>query len=53
VRTLDDKKAIIFSAAVIQNRDFVRDWAIVADFEQQFRALDDVEWFATVKGRST
>ncbi len=43
-RTIAPDKTVVFSAKVMENRDFVRDWAIVADFHNQLRILGDKDW---------
>lgn len=40
-RTISKEKTPILSESVLKNRDFVRDWAIVADFKDQLELLGD------------
>lgn len=43
-RRVDKKTTVIFDPSVMQNREFIRDWAIVADFHEQLKELGDDEW---------
>lgn len=45
-------KTPVFSEQVIKNRDFVRDWAIAADFAEQLETLGDNEYLQKIRGRS-
>ena len=40
-RDIPDDKTPIMDGSVLENRDFVRDWAIVADFRDQLEMLGD------------
>ena len=51
-RSISPDKAIVFSAVVLRNRDFIRDWAIAFDFAEQLKALGDEHWLRTVRDRS-
>ena len=51
-RTIGAKKAVIFSPETLRNRDFVRDWAIAADFVEQLKILGDNEWLESIRDRS-
>ncbi len=52
-RAIGADKGIMFSNIVLQNREFIRDWAIVADFAEQFAALGDDAWLETMRGHSS
>lgn len=40
-RTFGSDAVVFFSPEVLRNRDFLRDWAIVADFKEQLEILGD------------
>ena len=40
-RLLDTRKSVIFDSSVMRNREFIKDWAIVADFVEQLESLGD------------
>lgn len=48
---IDEQKAVIFGPDVMRNRDFVRDWAIVADFAEQLEILGDDEYLNSMRDR--
>ncbi len=45
-------KCVYFSEEVLRNRDFIRDWAIVADFAEQLELLGDDEYLKSMRDRS-
>ena len=51
-RNIPANKMAIFSESVLQNRDFIRDWAIVADFMEQLVILGDKDFLDSMRDRS-
>ncbi len=51
-RMIPTDKTIIFDPSVTRNREFIKDWSIVADFVEQMEALGETNWSENAKGRS-
>ena len=51
-REIPQGKVVIFDSDVLKNRDFIRDYAVVADMAEQLRILGDESWPETKRDRS-
>lgn len=50
-RDIASNKTVIFSGDVLRHRDFIRDWAIVADFVEQLKLLGDEDFLQSMRDR--
>ncbi|OGG52022.1 hypothetical protein A2704_00555 [Candidatus Kaiserbacteria bacterium RIFCSPHIGHO2_01_FULL_54_36b] len=50
-RDASTKNSLVFAPEVLGNRDFIRDWAIVADFVNQLQVLGDEEYINSMRDR--
>lgn len=51
-RNISPNKTVLFNAQVMQNRDFIKEWAIAADFAEQLESLGDGDWLNSIRDRS-
>lgn len=46
------ESTLVFSPDVVRNREFIRDWALAADFSEQLTLLGDEAYLIEIGGRS-